>query len=123
MIPLCLTLESSDLQALDLLAVPSATVVRLQRLLSCRYAEGQSKTNEMQKEQMLKDIRLTSKSTHKDETDDIEVPVWWPEAPPGTDLSLATRRGLQGEIHLRPSLCPSTHFGFHKLSVSVSKLQ
>ncbi|GBE88581.1 hypothetical protein SCP_1303980 [Sparassis crispa] len=94
-IPLMLTIESADQQALDLLATRHAIVVRLvQRTSFGTTMPGFRETSA--EEQPLKEVRSRS----------IGRAVWWP---PENEVQLPNRRTLAGEIHIPEAVSPRCH--------------
>ena len=116
-----MTLQCRDTQALDLLASPKATVLRLQRVLSLQYDTAmtiQSTVPISQQDFKLAEIKATKTLAFRPEFDRMATAVWWPEMPPGGDTTQnSDSRVLQGEIHLKSSLFPPSHLGHYKLMV------
>ncbi|KAJ7669554.1 hypothetical protein DFH06DRAFT_1084323 [Mycena polygramma] len=91
-IPCAMTIEIADLQALDILSAPTASIVVLQRTT-------RDKRNDFWRE--IPEIPETCGKA-----------VFWPStegrARADTDTDAPQRRQLMGEIHLRANLQPST---------------
>ncbi|PPR02623.1 hypothetical protein CVT24_002194 [Panaeolus cyanescens] len=98
-IPLCLTLDGSDKQALDLLSGTNAPVVRLQRRM--RYSAN-----------VEKDLRNL---TWKDSFALSKAAIWW-HAPDNTHDA---RRTINGELHLKPELKPTSAMAQFRIEYSV----
>ncbi|KAF5327893.1 hypothetical protein D9619_004152 [Psilocybe cf. subviscida] len=100
-IPLYMRMHSSSRQALDLLSTHKAVIVRLQRIITYSLP--------------MKSLKNTKNYTGKDERDLVEA-VWWPAPSQEQDASTSIV-GMQthtvclnGEIHLKADLAPSTTF-------------
>ena len=70
--------------------------------------------------QSIADAKGATSIKFQDSIEEAGVAVWWPESPPGGFEAHGSddTRVLQGEVHLRPTLTPSSHIGHFKLSVS-----
>ncbi|TFK74265.1 hypothetical protein BDN72DRAFT_893248 [Pluteus cervinus] len=104
-IPLILTLESSDRQALDVVSQPSMIHLHLARTLSYRRNPIQP-TNDTPR--------------HTDAVGPVTAAYFWPEAPPGIDGEHSSgdspnKRVLRGEVLVHRILKPS--FTFARLTV------
>lgn len=95
-------MQSSDQQALDLLATHKAIVVRLQRKIRHYLPMGDLKNPENYHTSTGKDIR------------DLVEAVWWPASSHEREASNTDPRAhmvcLNGELHLKGDLVPSTTF-------------
>ncbi|KAI5833917.1 hypothetical protein K523DRAFT_231756 [Schizophyllum commune Tattone D] len=105
-IPLALTLESHDAAALDLLSAPTAPVARLRRRL--RYKADIGKVDEEDDEQAT--IPWTESTTVYD------LASWWSRE--GAQRH-TYRRCMDGEIHLKEDLGPSTAFAHWRVEYEV----
>ncbi|TFK40192.1 hypothetical protein BDQ12DRAFT_680492 [Crucibulum laeve] len=90
-IPLVLRLETKDLQALDLLAVPKVIAVRLRRTVKYNV-NGE---------------RTVDTFGWKDEVEHSQLAVWWPSLEAAEDSSLCTRT-VNGELHLKIDMKPTS---------------
>ena len=125
-IPVTLTIQSSDTEALDLLSAASAVDLRLLRALALKYGNASAAERSDKSFFRLVAAEAKAKNVHmRDRIDEAAVAVWWPEAAP-VGAGLANRaaedtRVLQGEVHLKstPTVClyPSGHLGRYRLSV------
>ncbi|KAF8908137.1 hypothetical protein CPB84DRAFT_1822211 [Gymnopilus junonius] len=102
-IPLCMTLESDDKHALDLLSAPKSIAVRVRRRI--RYAPTPQK--------------LFEASNWRDEVDHSQRAVWWPATNSAGEVSQERFRILNGELHLKPIMTPTSTMGMYKLEYSV----
>lgn len=100
-IPLFLTLEAHDVQAIDLLGAPGAIIVSLRRRV--RY------------------FNKTCTSRHdvawNEAVDDICTAMWWPSTSHDARSS-PTIRHLEGEVRLPKDLRPTSEMGHFSISVS-----
>ncbi|KIK55159.1 hypothetical protein GYMLUDRAFT_176075 [Collybiopsis luxurians FD-317 M1] len=109
-IPLSLTLISTDSQALDLLSSPQAVVVKLRRTVTSNHAANFAEYNAPW---------IMGSST--DSVDDLHSAVWWkrpgdnvPNDETNTTSGSRLCRELEGEIVLSKNLKPTfriSHFG------------
>ncbi|KAF7315911.1 hypothetical protein MIND_00107700 [Mycena indigotica] len=83
-IPCAMTIETSDTQAMDLLAVPSVPLVYLERTTK-EFDEG-----------------------YRTMTEPCGQAVFWPSTSGSSDSTIPNQRCLMGEIHLRNDLSPSS---------------
>jgi hypothetical protein len=97
-VPLFLSLESEDEQALELLASPKAIIARVRR----RIRDHVHPENHFES------------SVWRDSLDYSQRAVWWPSDPKGDS---GTLRSLQGEIHLKPGMRPTTALGAFAIEV------
>jgi len=99
-IPLFMSVESEDEQALDLLATPKAIMARVRR----RTRDHVHPDNHVEY------------SSWRDALDHSQRAVWWPsmESPKGDSGRV---RNLQGEIHLKPGMRPTTALGGFRIDV------
>ncbi len=92
-----------DLQALDLLSGPSAIVVRLHRHVA------------MTSDSLGAGSKLAPTMEYHDQSSTVQAAAWWPSA---YSSATATKRTLDGEIHLPRALVPSCELGNFKVWVS-----
>jgi len=108
-IPLHLSIQSSDAQALDLLATPNSIAVRLTRRVQ-HYKDASQAQSAVSNgtEGLLESITV------------VEKAVWWvpANASAESDAQQGKTRHLEGEIHLEKDLQPSSNFLLFKVSVS-----
>ncbi|TDL19942.1 hypothetical protein BD410DRAFT_791582 [Rickenella mellea] len=97
-IPCFLTLESTDLQTLDILSNPEVHVVRIGRRINTKPASEVAK--------MSGEAMILSNTP-------LGYACWWP--PLGEQSVASHIRTLQGEIKLSPHLVPSFTFGHFSL--------
>lgn len=91
-----MTIEASDLDTFNLLALPDSIDVRLRRrLIYFNHAGGVYN-------------KMRSPSLRKTEIRDVQTAVWW-AVPEGSSSGLL-KRSFQGEIHISKSLQPSCDF-------------
>jgi len=102
LIPLSLRLESSDQQALDLLSASKAIVLRLRRRIK----------NNWESEHALDPL------SWKDTLEDSQLAVWWPSAEK-PDVSSIPTRFVNGELHLRFDIKPSSAMANFRIEYSV----
>ncbi|KAF8896104.1 hypothetical protein BD779DRAFT_1667956 [Infundibulicybe gibba] len=103
LIPMTLVLdETDDEQALDLLSSPKAIVVRLRRCVRCHADETKS----------------VDTKTWKDEYEDSQLASWWP-SPTGVSDSDRPQRELNGELHLKGDLKPTSSMAHFRIEYSV----
>ncbi|KAF8905075.1 hypothetical protein CPB84DRAFT_1845157 [Gymnopilus junonius] len=102
LIPLSLRLESSDQQALDLLSASKAIVLRLRRRIK----------NNWESEHALDPL------SWKDTVEDSQLAVWWPSAEKPDASSIPTRF-VNGELHLRSDVKPSSAMANFRIEYSV----
>ncbi|KDR70203.1 hypothetical protein GALMADRAFT_76281 [Galerina marginata CBS 339.88] len=95
-IPLVMTLESDDSQLLDLLSSPEAISVRTRRHISAHHGKPHG-------ERPLHSV------------DHSQRAVWWRQTDDQTDRL----RVLQGEIHLRPDIVPTSAMGDFSVNYNV----
>ena len=114
-----LTLRCPDIQALDILSAIQAPDVRLRRTIINPYRNVPEVSGDRM---LLSDPRAGWQVSHGEGTMSyISTAVWWATVP----LIIAEndesreRRVLQGELHLKPSIQPTTHIGHYRLFVSV----
>lgn len=120
-IPVWLTLESSDAQALDLLSAADAMDIRLRRRLSLPHSFGSS-SDEPGLESMLASQPVMRSLAFKDDVEDVQTAVLWPQPANAVDGISTQRRVLQGGIHLKHSLQPSTNLDSYSISARISSL-
>lgn len=100
MIPLCLTIEGTDVTALDAFSKPSSVVVSLRRRVrfynKVTYARGDVAWNET--------------------VEDVGTASWWPSE---TMQSTTYARHLEGEIRLPKDMRPSSDMGHFSIAYSV----
>ncbi|KAF9048580.1 hypothetical protein BJ165DRAFT_1343134 [Panaeolus papilionaceus] len=106
-VPLCLTLKGSDIQALDLLSNPKAPVVRLRRRV--RYTVN-----------VEKDLRNVVTVAWRDSVAHSKAAVWWhaPEQLQADSLHEG-QRTINGELHLKTELKPTSAMGQFRTEYSV----
>lgn len=97
-VPLFLRLESEDEQGLELLAFPKAIMARVRRRIRDHVHPGNHFEH----------------SGWRDSLDHSQRAVWWPSDPKGDSGRL---RSLQGEIHLKPGMLPTTALGAFRIEV------
>ncbi|KAH9476041.1 hypothetical protein JR316_0011610 [Psilocybe cubensis] len=97
-VPLFMTLESDNQQALDLLSSPNAPNVRVRR--RTKYHSEPKK-------------KIESKAW-RDEVDHSQRAVWWP-----TTESSDRIRMIAGELHLKPNMAPTLAMGDFRINYSV----
>ncbi|PPQ98586.1 hypothetical protein CVT26_013769 [Gymnopilus dilepis] len=102
-IPLFLTLESEDKHALDLLSTPKSIAVRVRRRI--KYAPTPQKPIET--------------ANWRTEIDHSQRAVWWPAVDNAGHTSDDKFRMLNGELHLKPSMVPTSAMGMYKVEYSV----
>ncbi|KAI4520042.1 hypothetical protein K525DRAFT_204668 [Schizophyllum commune Loenen D] len=115
-IPLALTLESHDAAALDLLSAPTAPVARLRRRL--RYKADIGKVDEEEEEEGAdsRGRQTTTTTPWQDSTTVYDLASWWPC---GGAQRHTYRRCMDGEIHLKEDLRPSTAFAHWRVEYEV----
>lgn len=96
-----MTIETEDLQALDLLSSPKAMVVRLRRCVKYHADTG----------------KAVDSFAWKDEISHYDLATWWPADEAAGTLN-TTRRHLQGELHLKADLKPSSAIAHFRVEVS-----
>ncbi|PPQ92237.1 hypothetical protein CVT25_008919 [Psilocybe cyanescens] len=101
LIPLCIRLESDDYQALDLLSTPKAIVVSLKRRI--KYQS---------------DPERFLGSLVKDTIDYSQPAVWWPSSE-GIEDNVGRFRFLNGELHLKVDMKPTSGIGDFAIEYSV----
>ncbi|KAL0954346.1 hypothetical protein HGRIS_003340 [Hohenbuehelia grisea] len=104
-LPCFMTIESPDMQALDLLSSPKAIMVRLRR--NIKYHEFRT--------------MAVDAMTWRDSVDDTDPAVWWPSTE-GEEADTLVRRHLCGEIQLKKTLKPSTAIGNFRIEYLVTLL-
>ncbi|KAF9048579.1 hypothetical protein BJ165DRAFT_1032607 [Panaeolus papilionaceus] len=103
-IPLYMELEGSDVQALDILSSPRAPIIRLKRMVNSR-PESPSKNKNLS-------FKVLTNYSHP--------AVWWSNELPGAQFDRqSTKRTLQGEIHLKNNLIPTSAVGHFWIEYSV----
>ncbi|KAH9481701.1 hypothetical protein JR316_0006228 [Psilocybe cubensis] len=100
-LPVCLSLESADTQALDLLSSPKAVVARLRRRVRCR---------------MNADKTMESLAW-KDTIDDSQLAIWWPSTKRPEDSQ--SQRFVNGELHLRADIKPTSSMAHFRIEYTV----
>ncbi|KAL1678372.1 hypothetical protein EV122DRAFT_290435 [Schizophyllum commune] len=124
-IPLALTLESHDAAALDLLSAPTAPVARLRRRL--RYKADIGKVDEEDEEEGADSRGQTGRGSRQgrqtttttpwtESTTVYDLASWWPRE--GAQRH-TYRRCMDGEIHLKEDLRPSTAFAHWRVEYEV----
>ncbi|KDR78971.1 hypothetical protein GALMADRAFT_244680 [Galerina marginata CBS 339.88] len=103
LIPFCLRLESDDEQALDLISTPKAVVLRLRRRI--KYHWNAEKSFES--------------LAWKDAVDHSQLAVWWPSIEGSQANGPKHVRFLNGELHLRPDIKPTSAMAHFRLMYSV----
>ena len=93
-------LKSQDLHAVDLLSSPKAIVARLRRRIKYHYAGSQT----------------IDSYAWKDSIDHSQLAVWWPSA----EGSESGRTFVNGELHLRPDVKPTSLMAHFRIEVRVS---
>ena len=113
-----MTLECADIQALDVLSSAQAPHLRLRRVFHLQYDDNKTQNKFGGQGTLAKHERVSTLPIHDQKSDIVEA-LWWPETPPGGDqqLEAKTTRVLQGEIHLKSSLYPTTHLGDFSITV------
>ncbi|KAF5326919.1 hypothetical protein D9619_004165 [Psilocybe cf. subviscida] len=110
-IPLYVRMQSSDQQALDLLATHKAIVVHLQRKIQHHLPMANLKNPEHYHTSMGRDVR------------DLVEAVWWPARSQEQEGSTTDSRVhtvcLNGELHLKADLVPSTTFPVFRVNYNV----
>ncbi|KAF9524862.1 hypothetical protein CPB83DRAFT_773149 [Crepidotus variabilis] len=101
-VPLSLTLESRDSQAMDLLSAPSAVSVTLRRRVRFFNKTCSSRQDVAWNESV----------------EDVGKAVWWPSTSQDA-RSDATTRHLEGEIRLAKDLRPTSEMGHFSISYAV----
>ena len=101
-VPLYLRLESGDEQTLKILASPQAITARVRRRIR-DYVDPSNQTESF---------------GWRDSLHHSQRAVWWPS----TDGNSGRHRSLQGEIHLKPGMSPTSALGAFKIEVWVSNL-
>jgi len=99
-VPLYLRLESGDEKALDLLASHQAITARVRRRIRDYVHPGNQ----------------TGNFGWRDSLDYSQRAVWWPSTEHPGDNS-ERRRSLQGEIHLKPGMSPTSALGAFRIDV------
>lgn len=103
---MCLRLESDDGQAADLISSPKSIVVRLRRRI--KYHHDSEKT--------------FGSLAWRDAIDHSQLAVWWPSSE-GAEDRYGRLRFVNGELHLRPDIKPTSAMGAFRIEVrTVSKL-
>ena len=120
-IPLVLAVECSDHQALDVLASPKVTQIRLLRILSMKYDSDCGRAGHTAHDINLQEVEVAPKPGSQDIVDVLHSAVLW-EAPKDRSTAGASKRTLHGEIHLLGSLPPSSHLGHFRVSVSTVRI-
>jgi len=105
-IPLFLKLESEDLQALALLSSPKAVVVKLQRCVRL--------------DKQLYDS--VDRLTWRDDFEYYHPAAWWPSSQNEGPGETPTIRCLQGELHLKADMKPSSSMAFFKVEYEIHLL-
>lgn len=95
-------IECEDLQALDLLSSPEAISVRLSRNVTCQEYGGRKPTGQKWDDLIEYD----------------ESAIWWP-ALSGVPNPGSGQREVQGEIHLKEDLAPSTKIAHFSIKVCI----
>lgn len=122
-----MSIESSDVQALDILAAPKALAVRLIRRIAY-FEDGGAGTNRgptvsvaqgRQKVIVVSSLAPDARNPTRrlvEETTEMEKAVWW------VNIDAAEqeprKRRLEGEIHLDRDMPASCDFPLFKISVS-----
>ncbi|KAF8150705.1 hypothetical protein B0H34DRAFT_729909 [Crassisporium funariophilum] len=101
-IPFFMELESDDIQALDLLSSPKTIVVRLRRCI--KYHVNAESTLES--------------LAWKDSIDHSQLAVWWPSTERAS-LDSKSKRFLNGEMHLKPDMKPTSAMAHFRIQYSV----
>ena len=112
-VPLHIVIECSDMHGLELASAPSAPLVRFRRISHINYDAGGS--NISGHHAKLSDLKPMSMTAFHDLIDWLNTATWW-----STPCEKSEARTLQGEIHIRKNVRPSTLLGLYKLSVSAS---
>lgn len=117
-IPLHLTVRSSDTHALDLLSSPTAPVVRLRRVTRNHYDDGGPGITDASagKEHKLADLKSLPTPMFQDLVGYVNSATWW-STPSSSDD--AGTRTLQGEVHLPPNLRSNVYLGLFRYFVSL----
>ncbi|KAJ7455296.1 hypothetical protein B0H11DRAFT_2067547 [Mycena galericulata] len=112
-IPCALVIECGDPQALDILTVPDAVVLRLRGKTAAHFGD------------------VPTKLLWKEDLDHSELASWWPAADHALEndsteaIAISTfRRMLKGEIHLKPDLITSSsiiHFRIEVCKFSIHR--
>ncbi len=116
-IPLFLTLKSSDLQALDVFSSCDAPVVRLRRNLTLGITNSPVQAYGTGHKGMIRSAG--TRGTYEASGDGMsymQLAVWW-RSPYDSESTEGNVRALQGEIHLSPVLSPPAHLGKYQLEV------
>lgn len=103
MIPITLRLESEDRHALDLLSSPKSIVARLRRRI--KFHHNSEKTLES--------------LAWRDAIDHSQLAVWWPSTEGAQSRSDSVRH-VNGELHLRSDMKPTSAMGSFRIEVSLS---
>lgn len=108
-IPLELTVESSDPQIVSILSAPASVRVRLQLDL------------EVPEDATLQKAKHVSTLPHKTETRDLNAATWWSSAyENGSVEEKLKRRVLSGEIKLPIDLAPSFHLAKFRVHYKIA---
>lgn len=99
-IPLCLRLEGTDTQVLDLLSNPKAIVTRMRRRI--KYHHNAEKTMES--------------FAWRDAIDHSQLALWWPSSE-GSEDRHGRVRYVNGELHLRSDIKPTSAMASFRIEV------
>lgn len=106
------------MHALDLLSDPQTLDVWLRWTLSMQYDQGGTSFAPMGTQAANKNLSLQEDARrvpdlpYKAQSFRVQRATWW--ALPAYDKATSDKRELQGEIHVAPTIHPTTHLGrFH----------
>lgn len=113
MIPLHLSIESTDEKALTTTSNPNAPNVALLRTIALGYGFGGAPVEHPDKTRLANEHHMTQVPKVRS-VDEVQSATWW--ADPGAKPS-AGKRELQGELHLDRQLYSTGHISLFDLFV------
>lgn len=120
-IPLHLSIDCADVQVLDLVSSPQASVVRLVHTVTFGYKVSgglmtPSSNTKIDSKMYLANVKpSTSMSFNKNLSNPVQTATWW--TLPAYDKQASERRELQGEMNLSPTMQATAHLGQYSHTV------